>query len=242
MPKCSGAAVRSPGPGRVAAGTRRRPSSWCCWTRPGRRSRPTARAARRPSAESTSPEATRVATPLGASAGTRSAGRRPSRRAARGRAAGRGARRARAGPCARRRSRRPRRRGRPRRGRRPARVCASTSAATSKDSAGSKPRISLVAATSVGARAPSRATCRCSAASGAGQAMIVLQGDERRPGRLRPRGLERRGQRLDVDAAVRRRAVDALHVPAVGLVARDGVLGEGDRRCRPRSRCGCRPR
>ena len=109
---------------------------------------------------------------------------------------------------------------------------------------GSKPSTVLVAATSASPSAePWALPVFC--ASGAGQAMMRAQRDERRAVGHAARGLrERGGERLRRPRDSRRAgpAVDELDVPAVGLVAGGDVLGEGDRRCRPRWRCGCRPR
>ena len=108
-------------------------------------------------------------------------------------------------------------------------MCAITSSATSKVCSGSKPRIFLVAATS---SSPSAEPCALPVfcAFGAGQAMIVRSAMKLGRSVTRRGLLERVPQRLDVllvaGAAVG--PVDALHVPAVGLVARRDVLGEGD--------------
>ena len=109
------------------------------------------------------------------------------------------------------------------------RVCSITSVGTSKCCSGSKPRISLVAATSSSPRAePWDLPVPC--ALGAGQAMTVSQDDEAGPvGDLvggADGGVEL-GDVLDVLRAVVG-PVDVLDVPAVGLVARADVLGERD--------------
>ena len=81
-------------------------------------------------------------------------------------------------------------------------------------------------------------------ALGAGQAMTVRS--EMNDGRsvLGQRGVEGRGERLHVLGVLSAVAepVDALDVPAVGLVAGARRPRTARSSCRPRSRCGCRRR
>ena len=177
----------------------------------------------------------------------RPAGAPPSPRAARPRRSGRTPRRARGWRCARRRTPSPTRpcASRPRSS--AARVCASTSSATSKCCSGSKPRTRLVAATSSVAQ---RRAVR-------GLGVLGVRG---RPGDDRAGRDERRAPGLGLapppaprtaPAGPGRRSAfgcDALDVPAVRLVALEGVLGDrglgvaldGDVVVVPQQRRGCR--
>ena len=210
------------------AGSSARPPWWCCWSRRGRPSRPTARAAGQPARP--------------APCRTRRGWRRPSGRPRR---SGRASRQ----PGVSSPLRQPvveglARRGwpRPRRRRTSAtrvraawprstrpRVWAMTSSATSKVCSGSKPSSSLVAATS---SSPSAEPC--------GLARALGLGGRPRDDRLQ---LMKLGRSVTAPAAVERGVqggdvldvvgvavgpVDGLHVPAVRLVARGDVLAEGD--------------
>ena len=110
------------------------------------------------------------------------------------------------------------------------RACASTLGSTSKVFDGSKPSSFLVAATSSSPRAlPCALPVFC--AFGAGQAMTVRSAMKDGRSVSASRGVEGAGEGGDVllVAPSSRAPVDALHVPAVRLVAGRGVLGERDR-------------
>ena len=91
-------------------------------------------------------------------------------------------------------------------------------------------------------RAPSRARPRCSARSGAGQAMIVriAMNDGLPVSALAASSA--RGQRVGSSRSPSGLGLDALHVPAVRLVPLERRPRRTRSRCRPRWRCGCRPR
>ena len=196
------------------AGTTARPRWWCCSTRRGRRSRPTARAAPDPIALSTSPDALRVAMPFGSAgkvgtrvgpAGRALAGEQPVEQ----RGAGRGSRCASASKL-----------GVPLGVRlraallRPPGVREHLVVDLEATCRGSRPRISLVAATS---SAPSAEPCALPVLRrfGAGQPMTVRTRDERGPvgdgarrldggGEARPRRPRRSAARRRTGCASRR--------------------------------------
>ena len=224
------------------AGTTARPRSWCCWSRRGRPSRPTARAACAAIALMTLPgrdpgrHALLVGLPrrqvVGPAVG------QPARLDAMQQL---GAARGRRPPtrCTARPTRRP-----PRSPARPARrVCSSTPAGTSKVCSGSKPRISLVAATSSSPSAePWALPVFCGV--GSGPRDDRAQHDEARPvgdgvGRVdRRRTAPRRPRRTRRRRGSSRRSARASRRPRSGPRRPRSARC----RCRPRSRSGWRRR
>ena len=177
MPKCSTRPYGSPG--NILGGVLRREEgrlalrSWCCWTRPGRPSRPTARAAPARCALRTSPEASRVATPFSSASNVGSASAQPSGRV-------RVVHPVEAAPCARGWLGRPGVELLLPLGLRASPPRSTERAGVGEDVVGDveglrrgRSRAPSWSPRPRRRRARSRAPCRCSAALGAGQAMIV---------------------------------------------------------------------